>query len=235
MEKVLITTNRYEEFEKFLKGKYQIVPFPTIKIVPINFDYKNFENYDYYLFTSVNSVKFFFEKVRPEKIKEKKVIAVGEKTANKLKEMGFEKILIPEEFRAEGVIKLIENNWNKFKNKSILVPRAKEGREILEKYFKNKNIRIDILPTYETIPNIPENAKEVENLFKNKDIKIVVFTSPSTFKNFLRIFDKKILENAKIAVIGKTTKKAIEKEGLKVNLMPEKFTFEELSKLILKH
>ena len=235
MKKVLITTNRYKEFEKFLdKNEYQIIPFPTIKTIPLEFEIESVHNYDFILFTSVNAVKFFFDKVKPEELKDKKIIAVGEKTAQKLKELGFDNVLIPEEFRAEGILKLIEENWNEFKNKSILIPRAKKGRELLSEHFKDKNIKIDVLPIYETIINIPENRKEVGKMLKNKKIETVIFTSPSTFENFLKIFDKQLLKNVKIAVIGKTTQNAIEKEGLKVDFVPKKFSFEELAKLIQK-
>ncbi len=231
MKKILITTNRYKEFEKYLtKDRYKIIPFPTIKTVPIDFDCQNIENYDYYLFTSVNAVKFFFKKINPEKLKEKKIIAVGEKTGEKLKELGFKDIIYPEEFRTEGILKLIEKNWDKFKGKTILVPRAKKGIDILEKHFKNKNIKIKILPIYETILNIPKNKEEVQSLLEKGEIDTVVFTSPSTFDNFIKIFDKGILKNTKIAVIGKTTEKAVKNAGLNVNIIPDKFTFEELSK-----
>jgi uroporphyrinogen-III synthase len=235
VKKILITTNRYKEFEKYLKDKYEIIPFPTIATVPLNFKDENINIYDYYLFTSVNAVRFFFDKVNPEILKGKKFIAVGEKTEESLKKIGFGNIIIPEEFRAEGLIKLIEENWEKFENKSVLVPRAKKGREILTEYFKDKKIKIDILPVYETILNIPENKEKIENFLKNNEIYMAVFTSPSTFKNFLKIFDKGMLKNIKIAVIGKTTKKAVEEEGLKVNIIPQKFNFKELSKLILKY
>ncbi len=233
MKKILITTNRYKEFERFLnKEKYQIIPFPTIKTVPLNFEIKNIRDFDYIFFTSGNAVKFFFEKISPEQIKDKKIIAVGEKTSQRLKKLGFDEILIPDEFRAEGVIKLIEENWEKFEGKSILIPRAKEGREILTEHFKNRKIKIQILHIYETIPNVPENTEEIKKILENKEIETVVFTSPSTFKNFLKIFDKSFLNNTKIAVIGKTTQKAVEEQGLKVNIIPKKFTFEELAKLI---
>jgi len=237
LKNILITTNRYKEFEKHLsKQNYRIIPFPTIKTVPLEFEIDSIQDYDFILFTSVNAVKFFFDKVESQKIKDKKIIAVGEKTAEKLKEIGFNNILIPEEFRAEGVVKLIEKRWKEFENKSILVPRAKKGRELLSEHFKNKNIKIEILPIYETVGNIPENKEKVEKMLQNQEIDTVVFTSPSTFENFLEIFEnekgKKYLSHPKIAVIGVTTKKAIENEGLKVDIIPDKYTFQNLSKFL---
>ncbi len=237
MKNVLITTNRYKEFEKYLdKNRFKIIPFPTIKTVPLEFKTKSILNHDYILFTSINAVKFFFKKIRIEDIKDKKVIAVGEKTAEKLKELGFENVLTPKEFRSEGLIKLIKENWEKFENKSILVPRAKKGRELLSEHFKDKSIEIEILPIYQTSINIPENKEKVEKMLKNQEIDIVVFTSPSTFENFLQIFGKekgkKYLSFPKIAVIGATTKKAIENKGLKTDIIPSKYTFQDLSKLL---
>jgi len=230
LKKVLITTNRYKEFDKYIKNK-EIIPFPTIKIVPIPFEI-DIKNYDFFIFTSVNTVKFFFEKVKPDLLKNKTLIAVGEKTAQRLKELGFKEMMIPKEFKAEGIVKLIEDNWDRFKGKSILIPQAKVGRNIILKHFEDKKINIKTVPVYETIGNTPENKEEVRKMLNSKQIETVVFTSPSTFYNFLKIFDKEIFKNVKIAVIGETTKKAVEKEGLKVDIMPEKFTFEELSKLI---
>ncbi len=232
MKRVVITREK-EESEKFARklkeAGFEPVIFPTIKTVPVDFSVQNIYEYDVYIFTSKNAVKYFFSKTDITKIKNKTVLAVGEKTKKSLEKLGFEDITVPEKFSSEGMLELIKKNIDFFKDKKILIPRAKKGINTLVDNLKNQVKEIKILPVYETVLNIPENVKEVENLYIKDAVDFTVFTSPSTVEGFFRSFGGKsygYLEKTCIAVIGTTTKKAVEKKGLKVCIIPEKFTVE---------
>ena len=232
--KVLITREKEESisFAKRLNDLgIEAVIFPTIKTIPIDFPFKIVPKYDIFIFPSKKAVKYFFSKVEPSFLKDKEIIAVGEKTKKALEEYSIKNIILPETYSSEGVLKLILENLEEYKNKRILIPRAKKGIDLLPRELKGKVKEISVLPVYETVLNIPENVKEVENLFEKKEIDISVFTSPSTFKNFLRIFSEKgkeYLKDTCIAVIGTTTAKAVKEEGLDICLIPEKFTVDEI-------
>ncbi len=229
--KVLITREKEEGEklgEKIKDLGLEPVLFPTIKtqIIPVDIDILD---YDVFIFPSKNAVKFFFSQIDPTYIKDKTVISVGEKTKKYLEHFGIFNVLIPEVYSSEGVLHLIKNKIDFFKDKKILIPRAKKGIDVLPDYLKSKVKEIKVLPVYETVLNIPENVNQVRYFFENGEIDFSIFTSPSTFLNFLKIFPEKgkeYLNSTCITVIGTTTKKAIEKEGLKVCLIPQKFTVE---------
>ncbi len=231
--KVLITREKEESisFAKKLNDLgIEAVIFPTIKTIPIDFPLETVSKYDVFIFPSKKAVKYFFSKVEPSFLKDKEIVAVGEKTKKALEEYSIKNVVLPETYSSEGVLKLILENLEEYKDKKIIIPRAKKGIDLLPRELKGKVKEISVLPVYETVLNIPENVKEVENLFERKKIKITVFTSPSTLKNFLKIFPngKEYLKNTCIAVIGTTTAKTAKEEGLDICLIPEKFTADEI-------
>ena len=236
--KVLITREKEESLsfaKKFENTNVEVLIFPTIKTQPLDFPTDIALEYDIFIFPSKKAVKYFFSKVEPDLIKNKEIIAVGEKTKKVLEKYRFENVLLPEIYSSEGVLKLILDNLERYKEKKILIPRAKKGIDTLPKKLTGKVKEISVLPVYETVLNIPENVEIVKNLFEKKEIDISVFTSPSTLKNFLKIFPEKgkdYLKNTCIAVIGTTTEKAVREEGLDICLIPEKFTIDEIVKMI---
>ncbi len=207
--------------------------FPTIKTVPLDFDTKNINNYDIFIFGSKKGVKYFFQEIssRLEELKDKEFIAVGEKTAEKLRDLGFTNIKIPEVYSSEGVLNLLKNNWNYYKNKKILFPKAKRGIDLLEKTLPN----VKPLYVYETLFNRPKNIDEVKYLFENKKIKAVIFTSPSTFLGFKDIFKEEwqnFLKESKVISIGKTTGKTLKEQRITDFYIPKKSTVEGILDLI---
>ncbi len=232
MMKVLITREKSqaEKTAKLLKKEgFEPILFPTIRFEKIDFEEKAVGQADIIIFSSQNAVKFLFEEISPEKLLDKIVIATGEKTAKLLEKKGL-RPLIPEIYSAEGVYQLLLK-MNNLQNKKIAVIRALEGINTLFELMKGK-ADIYPVPVYKTVENIPENQGEIKNLLSSGEIDVVVFTSPSTFKNFIKIIDKSLLRNTKIAVIGATTQKALEEEGITPDIIPSKFTMEEVIKAI---
>lgn len=228
--KVLITRELEEGkilAEKVKKIGLEPVLFPVIKTVPIPFNFFDVSRYDVFIFPSKNAVKYFLENVPGDLLKGKMVIAVGEKTKKALEKKGIKDIKIPRVYSSEGVLEFIKGNISFFSDKRILIPRAKKGIDTLPEALKDQVKEITVLPVYETVLNIPQNKEKIKELFEKNEIKFCIFTSPSTVENFLKIFPEKgirYLNATCIAVIGTTTKRAVEKKGLKVCIVPEKFT-----------
>lgn len=230
--KILITREKSqaEKTAQLLeKEGFEPILFPTIRFEKIDFDEKAVLQADVIIFSSQNAVKFLFEKISPEKLLDKTIIATGEKTAKLIEKKGL-RPLIPEIYSAEGVYQLLLKMHN-LQNKKIAIIRALEGINTLFELMKGK-ADIYPVPVYKTVENIPENLDEVKALIKQGEIDVVIFTSPSTFKNFIKLIDKSLLKNTKIAVIGTTTQKALEKEGITPDIIPSKFTMEEVIKAI---
>jgi uroporphyrinogen III methyltransferase/synthase len=113
--RILVTREHLEGFEPLEELGAEIIEFPTIEIVPpesydeLDKSIYKIKTYDWLIFTSRNGVKYFFkrffEKDRDIRdLKGLKICAIGTKTAEEIKKYGIKTDLIPDEFRAEGLI-----------------------------------------------------------------------------------------------------------------------------------
>lgn len=230
MKNILITREKsqFEEVKKlFEKEGFNPISFPTIKFEEVENNI-NVNEYDYLIFTSKNAVTFFLKKF--PNINNKKILTVGEKTAQALENYGFKDIIFPENYSGEGLLDFLKRNKDEFINKKIGLVRALEGNDTL---LNQKEFKVDLIPVYKTVFNIPENVDTIEDMFRNSLIYAVIFSSPSTFEGFLRIFKddtKNLLSKTKVVAIGKTTEKFIISKGFSIDFIPKKYTFEEIVK-----
>ncbi|MDP2276889.1 MAG: uroporphyrinogen-III synthase, partial [Nitrospirota bacterium] len=159
-----------------------------------------------------------------------------------IKKYGIKVDLIPEEFNAEGLIEAflkIKNSKLKIQNLKgikILLPRAEKAREIFPEKVRELGGEIDIPVTYRAVK--PEmHGKRLKRFLKEGRISVATFTSASTFDNFMEIIGAdadELLRDVAIAVIGPVTARAVEKAGLKVQIMPETATIEAMVEEIIK-
>lgn len=219
---------------------------PTIEIVDmedyIEFDehLNNLSSFDYIIFTSLNSVKFFFKRVKSLKIEidftDIKIISTGKKTGNCFSEFSNKEYMVPEEYSANGILNLL--SLANIEDKNFLIPSSRIARSELAEGLLEKNAVVKKVPIYDVV--IPEKNTFLErwNNFKN-NIDCFCFTSPSSFKNFYKILELQDLidyfEGKTLAAIGKTTAEFIEDYGLKVDIVPETFTLDGLAKEIKKY
>lgn len=228
MKKVLITreiTQFNQIKDLFVSAKLDPVPFPVIKFSPVEFEFDE-ARFDYLVFTSSNGVRFFLDRHKPTK---PKIIAVGEKTAKTLAEYGYKDIILPPEFSSQGVLNYINQHQEDFKGRRLGLVRAVEGIDTLINE-RPEYLQVELIKVYKTDHNIPSNRDEIRQKLEKGEIEFVVFSSPSTVEGFLNTFPdgKRLLEKVKVAVIGRTTKLAAEKSGIKVDITPPKYTFEDL-------
>jgi uroporphyrinogen III methyltransferase / synthase len=258
--RVLVTREHAGEFEILEEFGAEIIEFPTIEIVPpenyndLDRSIDKIETYDWLIFTSRNGIKYFlkrfFEKDRDIRdLKGIKICAIGTKTAKEIKKYGIKIDLIPDEFRAEGLIKAfthhpplskggIEEGVSSelLKGMRFLFPRAEVAREIFPEKVRELGGEIDVPVAYRTIK--PElYGKRLRRFLKEGRISIATFTSASTFNNFMEMMGKDaedLLEDVTIAAIGPVTARVIEKAGLKVAIIPEVSTIEAMVDEIIK-
>ena len=183
------------------------------------------------LFTSVNGVRFFAERLKSigqdiRELKGLRVFAIGPKTAQSIRDLGIRVDVIPEKFVAESLIESMKN----IKGQRFLLPRANIAREILPIQLREMGAIVDVVPAYQTV--LPDT--QVDELHKRLEagsIDIITFTSSSTVKNFLELTGEKILpsiKNIKIACIGPVTEKTAREAGLNVEIIPEQYTVSSL-------
>ncbi len=245
-KKIIITRAR-EQASKLAEileeeGAY-VIEFPTIEIVEPD-DYteldnaiKSIKNYNWIIFTSVNGVKFFLNRLRYHKkdiriLDGVKICAIGPKTAEIFRNFGIEPDFIPEKYQAEYIVEGLKKYG--IKDKRFLLPRAKIARDILPKKILEEGGNIDVVTVYKTI--MPDTRKEeVLSFLKNKDIDYITFTSSSTVKNFIEmISDLNLIKDIKLVSIGPITSETLRKYGLNPHLEADKYTIEGIKEVILK-
>jgi uroporphyrinogen III methyltransferase/synthase len=204
-------------------------------------------------------VKYFFgrlfeRKVDIRELKGIKICAIGSKTAGEVEKYGLRVDLVPEEFRAEGLIEAFlkegsrfevqssadveRGTWNieRLKGLRLLLPRAEKAREIFPEKVRELGGTIDVPAAYRGVkPGL--HGKALKRFLKEGRITVATFTSAATFNNFREIMGDDadaLLRNVTIAVIGPVTAKAVEKAGLKVDLMPAEATVQAMVEEIKK-
>jgi uroporphyrinogen III methyltransferase/synthase len=193
------------------------IELPTIKVEKINqlaleTAIEKLSDYSWLIFTSVNAVEIFFEKLDEMALDVRalgpmKVAVVGNSTKNKLRDYGIKADLIPKEYTGQSLGKLLVKELNP--SAKILIPRSIKGKKKMIKILEEKAI-IDDLPIYDLIQS------EIDNQLLDRSLDYITFTSPSTFYNFSNQVKRSYLENTKIISIGPITSKAIRNEGFKV-------------------
>jgi uroporphyrinogen III methyltransferase/synthase len=253
-QRILITREHSGGFEPLEELGAEIIEFPTIKIVPpldwteLDRAIDKIESYNWLILTSVNGVNFFFRRFFEldrdiRDLKGLKICAIGTKTASEIKKYGIKVDIIPQEFNAEGVIESLKIQDSRFKIQDskplkgmrFLLPRAEVAREILPEKIKELGGEIDVAIAYRAVK--PEtHGKRLKRFLREGKISIATFTSAATFNNFLEIVGedaKSLLKDVTIAVIGPVTKKAVEKAGLTVDIIPKEATIEAMVREII--
>lgn len=251
-KKIVITRAR-EQASSFLSGLTELgahcIEFPTIEITPpedwapLDRSIEEINKYNWLLFTSVNSVKYFFNRLFEKgndvrTLRDIKVGAIGPKTAEVVGEYGIIPDMIPSEYRAEAIIDAF--GQLKTKNLRILIPRASKAREILPDELIKMGAHINVVDAYKNI--LPDSKIEtIVGMLEAGEIDMITFTSSSTVTNFMGMFGdeadkvKTWLKGVDIASIGPITSETAKKIGLDITVEPGESTIEALTDAILKH
>src|SRR3990167_5762101 len=246
-KRVIVTRSREQasDFSALLE-KYGAEPieFPTIETVApkdwkeIDRAIKNLPKYDWAIFTSVNGVKYFVERLKKhgKDIRELKginICAIGPATAKAIEDLGIRVDLVPKEYRAEAIIEGLGKN--KKKGRRFLLPRALKAREVLPEEIKRLGCKVDVVSAYRTIKP-KEKTDGMRKMLQQKEIDVITFTSSSTVENFVSMFQKGeapgLLEGITVACIGPITKDTASVLVIKTDIMPEKYTIPALTDAI---
>ena len=193
------------------------------------------------MLTSGSGVKYFFARFFElgHDIRELAGIrfcAVGSKTASLISERGIKVDITPEKFNAEGLAEEIaKEHGGDLTGVRFLMPRAEKGRDVFPEAVRKMGGEINVPVCYRAVKP-KHRPRRLERFLREGRITVATFTSGATFTNFMEMVDGAcdLLKDVAIAVIGPVTKKAVEKSGLKVDIMPEEATTEAMAKEIIK-
>jgi uroporphyrinogen III methyltransferase/synthase len=214
-----------------LGGEPMICPMVEVRPLPIRKEnpglLDNLQRFEWLIFTSANAVEAFHGLLKENRTASLpaslRIITVGKKTADAVREMGWCVEAIGEQTSAEGVVAtLLQRGVGR--STSILFPRALEGREIIPQELAKIGANIVVLPVYQTVPVIPKDFDELRARLRERTIDAITFTSPSAVKQYFRLFPVKewpVSHEICLAAIGQTTAAAIIEHGLRVNVIPE--------------
>ncbi len=203
------------------------VEIPMIRFVPMpdpeSIDQAIFsmEYYDWVIFTSVNGVEFFWQRMTAVDCDQSlfdnvQVAAVGPVTANALIERGVQPDFTPDEFVGESVAQGMGN----LNGMRILLPRADIGRKNLPELLTSLGAIVDELPVYRTLPAEVDGDGWAE---LERGVDAITFTSGSTVRNWVASIGEKT-KSIPMACIGPVTAEVARDHGLEPAIVAAEYT-----------
>lgn len=241
-KRILVTRSREQASvlsEKLENLGAEAWEYPTIKIKEpddlsaLDKSVANAGMYNWIIFTSVNGVKAFFQRLRAQKLdirslKEAKICAIGPKTAETLEERGLLVDVMPEVFRAEAVLDALRGRIQS--GDKILLPRADLARQVLVDSLQKLGAQVDEVVAYQTVLADAADTQLLLEKLQAGEIHVLTFTSSSTVTNFLQLLGehRQLLQGILVACIGPITAETAKKNGLSVDICAEQYTIDGL-------
>jgi len=222
--KIIISTRPLSDedtIKSSLIGKGAIVlDFPMIQIVindqntEIQTTLANISSYDWLLFTSKNGVDSFFRLLKNDMQKTTaglpKIAVIGKTTANEVTKNGCQADFISSGNTSEDFIAELKSEIKS--NDKILLALGELADTKFEDGFAD-TASVTRLNVYKTIETDVHPVEIIQRI-KANEYDLLVFTSPSGFRNFVKVMDQNNCKDPfKIACIGTTTEKEVLKLG----------------------
>lgn len=228
--KIVVTRSREQSSElarKFEALGAEVAVFSTIRIRPVKVKPIVIQGYTHIAFTSRTAVEYFFPNLAGDvrSLAGTKICAVGDQTARALIDRGVKPDLVAAEFTSRSLAKELAQAG--VKGAHVLHPGANLMNPDFQKVLTKVGARVTDLILYSIDKVSPENVEAVD------DADWITFASSQTVRNFMEAVGSRPIK-AKIACIGPITAKTARGFGLKVAVVPKKFTFDALIQSIVK-
>ena len=222
---------------------------PTIELHPSPdpeaFDaaLREVRSYAVVAFTSANGVQQAFSRLEvlgkdAREMSGCLVAAIGTATARALRDVGIRADIVAKEFRGEELAREILGRMPEGRDRRVLIPRAKEAREVLPAMLRDAGCSVDVVPAYETSkPGTVTIAPLCEALSQG-EVDAVLLTSSSTMKNLAELLGdgyRKLLQHTSLASIGPITSATVLELGLEVAVEAERYTMDGLIEALERH
>jgi uroporphyrinogen-III synthase len=248
---ILRPTDRQEESEELARK----MGFDTVFASPIDLktnDTPEFVTFlqgleygdvDIVVLTSSTAVKSTFELAqkhgRSEELsrglRQAQVIAIGSLTARAAEKEWIKVDILPEKFTSEGLVHLLAKKG--VDGKQAVVLRSDQCSDVLVNGMESSGATVKEIAVYK-LTKVKTGRPLLDMFYKGirGEIDVFAFTSSMSAKSFIDEARKHysddevddMLDCAVIAAIGEPTKKTLEDMGVRVDIMPEKATFEDL-------
>jgi uroporphyrinogen III methyltransferase/synthase len=218
---------------------------PTIRVAPpddpapLERAIAELSAFDWIVFTSVNGVSCFFERLfragrDVRALGHLRTAAIGPATAERLKSYGLTSDLVPETYRAESVVAAFRRQA--IGGKSILLPRAQEARPILPEELTAMGAFVREVAAYRTEP-VHRDSRELIERLAGAAVDLITFTSSSTVINFKALLPEarfhELTAGVGTACIGPVTAATARRLGFDVRIEAATYTIPGLCEAIL--
>lgn len=218
--------------------------FPTIQIAPpedftpLDRAIDDVRSYRWVIFTSVNGVKMFFERMRAKRkdlrdLCDVRLCAIGPRTREELEERGLMVDYVPGEYRAEEIVEGLRGKV--LPADRVLLPRADIARKLLPRALEDMGAVVHEVHAYRTIVG-DGDAAAIRQSLADGEIHVVTFTSSSTVQNFVKLVGEEglpsLMDKVIVASIGPITSRTARELGLRVDVEAQEYTIEGLVRAI---
>ena len=224
---------------------------PLIRIVPpddfgpLDRACRNVGEYDWIVFSSVNSVDAFMARLNEAELdlralKGVRVCAVGTATSGRLAKAGLRVDLVPKEFKADAIVHALTADVDA-NGLKVLFPRADIGREVVPEELRKRGAEVTEVVAYQTVVADPERDGEpdIYRMLLDRRIDVVTFASPSAVRNFVKVFGAEpsadLLRATVVACIGPVTAEAAAQHNIPTTIVPTEYTSPALAHAIVEY
>ena len=245
-QRVLVTRTRQQAsvLSKRLQALgAEAIELPTIRIeppaswAPLDAAVAGLSGYDWIVFTSVNGVEAFWQRLQRAGLDARalhgvRLAAIGPATASALEDCGLRADCVPREYVAEAVAAELGNVAGRW----VLLPRADIARPALAVLLRAAGANVEEVDAYRTVR--PETEPEALHHLLSR-VSVATFSSSSTVRNLAEMATeagldlREELSEATIACIGPITADTARELGLPVHVVARQYTIEGLVEALL--
>ena len=190
---------------------------------------------DYLILTSVNAVAAFFDRLTMQGYDARalttlQTVVVGPKSAEALAAHGVTADLMPDDYRAEGIVVLLKDQVS---GKRLLYPKAALARDLIPTELIAAGAEV-IAPIAYASAAPADAAEKLQQALADK-LDLLTFTASSTVQNFVDLLDAEnlvVAQQIPVASIGPLTSETARALGFNVVIEPEKSTLDDMLEAI---
>jgi uroporphyrinogen-III synthase len=225
----------------------RVIEAPTIVIeppeswTPLDATLADLGRFTWVIFTSVNGVAMVDGRLRAlgrawSDFGAMRVAAIGPATAATLDARGLRAEVVPDEYRAEGLLERLSGLVHP--GDRLLLPRAAETRDVLVTELRRLGAEVTEVAAYRTRPPA-EASRDLRAALAGREVDAVTFTSSSTARNFARLFTaderREWFAAVTVASIGPITAATAAEHGFVTTVMPTDYTIPALARALARH
>ena len=227
----------------------EVLAMPVLETVdpedwsPVDAAIASIGSFDWIVFTSTNGVDRFLHRFREihgsfDDLASTCMAAVGSATAHRMRAEGFPPVLVPDDYRAEGLVAAFEALGAE-KCHRVLIPRAEEARDVFPDALRSMGCDVEVVVVYRTMPAVPD--PEVLARLHAGSVDVGTFTSGAIASAFLDavtaagLDGREVMRGMVVASIGPITTEALSRLGIQVDAEAVESTMDALVEAVVAH